>query len=234
MAFRRLWVALLAGASIPALPVPAAAQTRLQDLEALQRLAVAQAEVATRDVAGKVVIGAARIDPNLRLPACPAPEAFVPRGSRLWGRSLIGVRCRTPHDWSVMVQVTVQVFGPAVYAARPLPAGRPIGAADLQVREADLTQLPAGVMSDPAQVAGRLPKLALSAGLPLRADMLRGARVIASGQAVTVVYRADGYAVRAEGKAVGNAEVGQTVQVRMPSGRVITGVASGPGEVEVH
>lgn len=213
---------------------PASAGGGYEKLERIQALAEAQVESATRELPGRVEISAGPVDRHLRLPACDDARSFVPRGTRLWGRAVVGVRCSSPQAWTVMVPVSVKVFGPAVYTARPLAAGEPLTRADLQIRDVDLTQLPAGVVTDVGAAIGRVPRLALSAGLPVRAGMLKGVTIISPGHPVTLVYRDNGYVVKAEGKALNAAAAGQSVQVRTPSGRVITGVAVAPGEVEVR
>ncbi len=81
----------------------------------------------------------------------------------------MGIRCQGPDSWSVLVPVQVQVFGPAVYSARPLVAGQPIGATDVVERDSDLTKLSAGVLSSVDDAIGKVPRLGVSAGQALRA-----------------------------------------------------------------
>jgi flagella basal body P-ring formation protein FlgA len=213
---------------------PASAAGSVQDLETLRRLAVEYAEEHTRELPGRVVIEAGAMDGRLRLPACRALERFLPPGVKLWGRAQVGMRCTDPESWTVMIPLNVQVWGPAVYAARPLAAGRPLSAEDLQVRESDLTRFPSGVVTDPAAALGRLPRMGVGAGLALRADMLRNPAVVQAGSQVSVFFRGEGLVVRGEGKAMGSAGVGETVQVRIPSGRLVRATVTGPGEVEVR
>lgn len=139
-----------------------------------------------------------------------------------------------PEPWSLVVPITVRIMGDAVFAARPLLRGQSLQAADLDVRRVDLTSLPAGVLTNAAQALLRVPGVSLQAGLPLRGDMLRGATVVAIGQAVKIVVAGDGFTVTAEGSALGNGAVGDVLPVRSASGRVVRGVVSGPGVVEVR
>ena len=206
---------------------PAAPAEPVQDLDALRRLAVQYAEDNTRELPGRVVIEAGAMDGRLRLPACRTVERFLPAGVRLWGRTQVGMRCTDPESWTLMIPMSVQVWGPAVYAARPLAAGRALTAEDLQVRESDLAQFPGGVVTDPEAVLGRVPRMGVGAGLALRADMLRNPAVVQAGSPVSVVFRG-------EGKAMTSAGMGEAVQVRTASGRVIKATVTGPGEVEVR
>lgn len=215
-------------------PVGAARAETGQDLEALRIAAVEYARAGTRDLRGKVDIVAGPMDKRLYLPRCESPEPFMPAGSRLWGRTQVGFRCTSPHHWSVLIPVEVRVESTALFAARPLAAGQALTEADLQVRTVDITRLPAGVLTEPGQALGRVPRLSLAAGLPLRGDILRGVHLVAPGQAVSVTYRGDGIQIRAEGRALGAGAVGDAVQIRMPSGKVVTGIVTGPGEADVR
>jgi flagella basal body P-ring formation protein FlgA len=214
-------------------PGPARAES-FEDPENLRRQAIEFAQQQSTGLAGQVNVTAAPLDTRLRLPACSSLERYLPSGSRLWGRAQVGLRCTAPQAWSVLIPVHVRVEDTAVISARPLAPGQPLSEADIQVRTVDLTQLPAGVLTDAAAAVGRLPRVAVAAGVPIRGDMLRSVPVISQGQVVGVLYRADGLSIRAEGKALGAAAVGQTVQIRMPSGKVVLGTALGPGEVEVR
>jgi flagella basal body P-ring formation protein FlgA len=84
-----------------------------------------------------------------------------------------------------------------------------------------------------AQAIGRTPTVSLAAGTPLRLDTLRSKPVVQQGQAVRLVSGGNGFSVSAEGKAITNANDGQIVQVRTPSGTVISGTARTGGMVEV-
>jgi flagella basal body P-ring formation protein FlgA len=104
---------------------------------------------------------------------------------------------------------------------------------DITTQRVDLTQLPAGVLTDRSQAIGRVPNVSLAAGLPLRADVLRGAFVVTRGQTVRIIFSAEGFKVSSEGQALGNAAAGEYVQVRAASGKVVKGRASSAGVVEV-
>jgi len=225
----RILFACAAGLACTA--VPAFAQN--QDLEAVRHAAEAFARSQTENLSGEVVIEAGPLDPRLQLAACQSLQAYLPAGARLWGRSNVGVRCQRPENWSIMVPVSVQVMVDALFAARALPRGEPVADQDIITQRVDLTQLPAGVLTDRTQAVGRVPSVSLAAGLPLRADVLRGAFVVTRGQTVRILFLADGFTVSSEGQALGNAAVGEYVQVRATSGKVVKGRASSAGVVEV-
>jgi flagella basal body P-ring formation protein FlgA len=62
--------------------------------------------------------------------------------------------------------------------------------------------------------------------------MLRAPYSVSQGQAVQVIARGSGFSIRGEGVAMNNAGEGQTVQVRVGSGRMISGIARN-GVVEI-
>ncbi len=206
----------------------------VQDLPMLQRLAEDYAREMSGSLPGRVVIAAAPLDSRLRLRSCDAIERFIPRGGKLWGSSHVGLHCKSPQEWTVLVPVTVEVFGSAVFSARALSPGQPLSTADLQTRDVDLTELPASVIPDASVALGKVLRIGIGPGQPLRTDMLRSQTLITHGRQVTILYRSDGLMVRSAGKAVGDAGLGETLQVRTESGKIVRGVVIGPQEVEIR
>jgi flagella basal body P-ring formation protein FlgA len=183
---------------------------------------------------GKVGIEVGAIDPQLQLEPCARVEGFVPSGGRLWGKTTVGARCAQGANWVIYVPITVTVEAPVVVAARPLANGRVLAAEDVSLQTLDLTQLPAGVLTDTAAAVGQTLTVGLLPGYPVRQDMLRAPLVIRQGQSVRLVAQGSGFGVSAEGKALGNAAAGQTVQVRTANGQTVSGVARPDGSVEVN
>jgi flagella basal body P-ring formation protein FlgA len=97
----------------------------------------------------------------------------------------------------------------------------------------DLTQLPAGVFTDQTQAIGRTVNISMNAGTVLRQEMLKVALAVQQGQTVMVTSKGNGFSVSAEGQAMGKANEGQVVQVKVASGQVVTGIARNGGQVEV-
>jgi flagella basal body P-ring formation protein FlgA len=186
----------------------------------------------TQGSPGTVQVNMGKLDVS-RLPPCTAHEAFAPPGTRLSGKTHIGVRCLGPNVWSVLVPVQISITGNYVTTARPLVAGQPITAADITTATGDLSNLPTGVLSDPKTAIGKTLRNSLGVGQPLRGDQLLAPLVIRQGQTVRVVSAGPGFAVSSEGKAMNNAAEGQVAQVRMISGQTISGVARGDGSVEI-
>jgi flagella basal body P-ring formation protein FlgA len=186
----------------------------------------------TQGLPGQVRITMGRLDVE-RLPPCSAHEAYAPPGSRLSGRTHIGVRCLGPNIWSVLVPVQIAVTGNYVVTTRPLAAGQIVQPGDVATLSGDIASLPTGIIATPEQAVGKTLRNALAAGQPLRGDQLVAPLVIRQGQTVRVISRGTGFAVSSEGRALGNANEGQVVQVRMASGQTISGIALGDGSVEI-
>jgi flagellar basal body P-ring formation protein FlgA len=224
--------ACLAAALLGAAGQACAAGTpeKRQSIAAIQSAVEDYLRRETRGLPGSVSYTVAPIDSRLSFPACPALETLLAPGARLWGRSSVGVRCRGPSAWSIYIPVTVRVIAEYAVSARPLAQGETLDIDDLAILRGDLALQPAGVITSPQAALGRRLKVSLAAGQPLSQDMLRAQSVIQQGQAVRVLWRGKGFQVSAEGRAVGSAQDGQVVQVRMPSGQVIGGTAR-PGPV---
>ena len=186
-----------------------------------------------RSVRGNVSYQIAALDPRTQLAPCEAFEPFLPPGGRLWGKATLGVRCLGPSNWTIYLQVQIKVSGSYIVATRAISAGMAIASGDIEVRTGELTAFPATVATETNQVVGKTSKSGLFAGQAIRTDLLTAAWVVQQGQSVRTVANGDGFSVSSEGKALNNAQEGQIVQVRTPSGQVVSGTASAPGVVEI-
>ncbi len=212
------------------LPAAAPAQDTASSLHsALDHFLEAQ----TRGLPGKVNYKVTPLDARTNLGPCHAFEPFLPGNSRLWGKSTVGVRCLGPSNWTIYVQVHVSVTGNYLASSRPMASGQVIGAGDLTLRNGDLTTLPATLLTDQTQAIGKTVRLGFAAGQPIRSDQLISPPAVQQGQTVRTIFKGDGFSVSSEGKALNNASDGQVVQVRTPSGQVLSGIARDGGTVEV-
>jgi len=182
---------------------------------------------------GQVSINVGNIDPSLKLTNCADLQVFMPNGSRAWGNTSVAVRCTTPSPWTIYVQATVNVAAKYLVAATPLAQGQVITSKDFMLESGDLTQLPAGVFTEPSQVVGRLLSVSIVAGSVLRQELLKLAPSVLQGQTVMLTRIGKGFKVSAEGQSMSNATVGQLVKVKIASGQVLTGIARNDGLIEV-
>lgn len=168
------------------------------------------------------------------LPPCSHVDANLTPGARSWGRSSVSVRCVSGATWSLLVPVRIRVVGRYLVSARPLSPGQVVEAADLGTQTGDLGELPTGTLTDPDQAIGQVAKVSLPSGRPLRNDMLKVQLVVQQGQNVKVISRGRGFEVANDGRALSSAGVGQVVQVRLPGGQVVSGIAEAGGNVAIN
>ena len=213
----------------------AAAQTTdlRQDPALVRQVAEQFLNTQTRGLPGQVSISVSKLDPRLDLAACAAPQAFMPTGSRVWGKTTVGIRCTVPTPWTVYIQAKVTVVADYIVAAAPLAQGQIVSATDLATMQGDLTTLPTGIITDASQAIGRTVTLSLQAGTALRQDSLRSQPAVQQGQTVRLVSAGPGFRVSAEAQALTSAGEGQLVQARTQTGQMIRGVAKAGGVVEV-
>jgi flagella basal body P-ring formation protein FlgA len=231
MNFKLLPALLLAAPLVLAAPGPAAGAR--QDLPALKAVVSQYLQTQAGGLPGQVTVTVGALDPRMNLAACPAPEAFQQPGARAWGKTTVGVRCTAPSAWTVYIQAQVGVLADYVAAAVPLAQGQAINASQLVLMKGDIAAMPNGIVTELAQAVGRSATVSLPAGTPLRLDTLRSKPVVQQGQAVRVVSNGNGFSVSAEAKSIGTAGEGQVVQVRTPSGAILSGTARAGGLVEV-
>ena len=204
-----------------------------QNVAALRTVVEQFLKTETAGLPGEVSVKVGVIDARTALAACPAPEAFLQPGARAWGKTTVGLRCTAPSNWTLFVQAQVSVQAEYVAAALPLAQGQPVEASQLVLVKGDIAAMPAGIVTDIKQAIGRTPTVSLAAGTPLRLDTLKSKPVVQANQAVRLVLSGHGFSLSADGKAIGSAGDGQLVQVRTPSGQVVSGMARAGGMVDV-
>lgn len=181
---------------------------------------------------GKVSINVDEIDKRLTLRACNRLEPFLPAGSQLIGRILIGVRCDEPGGWSMFVPVQIRISRELIVSARSLTMGQILHAEDLARQTVETSQNTG--LTDANQVIGKVLRYSITAGYILRSDMLRAPYFVKQGQSVQLSVQGSGFVLSSSGVALNNASEGEPVQIRTSAGRVISGIASGDGVVRIN
>ena len=217
-----------------ALSKPLFADENRQDMNLVRKTAEQYLIKETAGLPGTVKINIGNIDARLNLSSCIAPEAFSPTGSRLWGRTTVGVRCTAPQTWVVYVPGVIQVWSDYFITARTIAQGQLITAADIRSVNGDLCTLPTGIVTDESQAVGRISAMSLASGITLRQDNLRYQQVVTQGQTVRLISNGSGFSVSTEAVALNNASAGQLAKVKTTSGQVLSGIAKAVGVVEVN
>lgn len=209
-----------------------------EDKQNLQEIKEIVKQFLIKETAGisstnKITVEAGSVDSRLNLTKCALPEAFMPAGSRLWGKTSVGVRCLAPDRWTIYVPGAVKIWGNYYTTAKPITRGQTISQADLSATNGDLTSLPSGIVTEASQAVGRTSINTLAAGIPLRQDGLRLQQVVLQGQTIRLISHGSGFKVSTEGQALNNASEGQLAKVKINSGQVISGIAKYGGVVEI-
>ena len=202
-----------------------------QDPTALQTHAERYLKTQTGSLPGKVSIQVK--PPRGTLPACAALDAFQPAGSRSIGKTTVGVRCLAPVQWTVYLAAQVSVIGTYAATRHALPANHVLTDSDITLREGDLGNLPADVVTEAGDLVGYRTVSGLAANAPLRNALLRPPLVVQQGQTTRLVMSGPGFSVQSEGQALANASRGDRVRVKTRSGQVISGIAQDDQQVVV-
>lgn len=174
-----------------------------------------------------------RLDPRLQLAPCEQVEPYLPAGSKLWGRTRIGLRCvKGLRPWNVFLPVTVKAWGMGWVLAYNVNSGDTLDAGSATQAEVDWAADASPVIALPDGWIGQNASRNLMAGQVLRQSMVRPAAVFEKGATVRVLSKGPGFVVTATGKATSGAGIGEEVKVRMDNGRLISGIVNAQGEVE--
>jgi flagella basal body P-ring formation protein FlgA len=117
-------------------------------------------------------------------------------------------------------------------SSKPLQQGQVIHVGDFAIQSGELSQ--PGIITDEAQIIGKVMKFSIGAGQLLKQDMFRPPYVVTQGQSVQLLSEGQGFKLRTEGIAMNNAAAGQPAQVKVTSGQIISGIAKSDGIVEIQ
>ena len=189
-------------------------------------------QAAEAPLRAEVVVGS--LDQRLRLAPCAQVEPHLPTNTRLWGRARIGLRCVDgPTRWNVYLPVTVKAIGPAWVLRRPVKAGDVLTQDDAELAEVDWAEHPASILANAAMWVGQEAAYTLLPGQALRQNMVRPAWVFSAGSQVRVIQTGTGFQVVVSGQALSSGQLGQMTRVRLPGGRVVTGLVRDSQTVEL-
>lgn len=179
----------------------------------------------------ELVVG--QLDPRLRLAPCNRVEPFLPEGTRLWGRTRVGLRCADgPTHWTVFLPITVKAWGPAWVIRQPVAPGTTLTTADAEATEVDWAEGVSPILARQQDWVGAQATRALMPGQTLRQGMVRPPQAFSAGSQVKVVVDGQGFSLSATGEAMSNGFVGLPARVRMANGQIITGTVRDSDTVE--
>lgn len=131
------------------------------------------------------------------------------------------------------VQLTVRVFGHVLVATKRIAKDEEITADNAAVKDFEITQLPDGLVQEEPE-AGMIAGVAITEGSMIRSNWITTPPVIKSGDSVNVSAVGDFVRVTEKGTAVADARVGEQTRIKLDDSRMVTGVVTGPGLVEIQ
>lgn len=167
--------------------------------------------------------------------ACQAPSPFLPPRTALRGNVTVGVRCLSDQGREMprYYRAHIGIDGDYVAARQDIAPGSPLTEQNLSVVRGDVTQLPAALVTDMTQLVGQRSTRRIAAGTPLQAQMAKPPVLISRNSRVSVTAQSDSFSATAKGTALDEGSQGDTLRVRMDSGKVINAVADAPGAAHV-
>jgi flagella basal body P-ring formation protein FlgA len=122
---------------------------------------------------------------------------------------------------------------PVPVLARDIARGDVVTSGDLATRRLGAGSARRQLESED-DIVGLAARRNLRAGAALSASDLEAPRIVARSQLVTIVYSSPGLTLTTQGRAMGEAALGEAVPViNVSSGRVVQTLVRGPGRVEV-
>ncbi len=176
-----------------------------------------------------------RLDPRLQLAPCARIEPYLPKGTQLWGRSRVGLKClEGPVAWNVFLPVTVKAWGPAWVLKKSVAANTVLTADDAElVAEVDWADNRSPIVALPEHWVGMQAAFTLLPGQALRQNAIRAPQVFAVGSQVRVSTAGVGFEMSATGQALTSGQIGQPARVKLANGKVVSGPVNKQGVVEI-
>ena len=184
-----------------------------------------QAVASSGDLPLRMEVEVGELDRRLTLAPCAQVEPYLRAGSRLWGKTRVGLRCvQGSAKWNVFLPITVKAYRPAWVVKGQIASGATLSESDLMMVEVDWAERTSPVVANQGDWLGLVATRPLSTGQVLRQDMVKASQVFTSGAQVRVVARGPGFEIATSAQALSAGVIGQSARLRMDNGRVVSGV----------
>lgn len=235
---RTLFLLLAALLALVSAGAACASETPL--IDGVQQLVREQVRTSSRagdaaDPALRVEVLVGKLDERLRLAPCEQIEPYIPKNSRLLGKTRVGLKCmKGVTRWNVYLPVTVNVWGQALVATNVFPAGHVLASGDMKMAEMNLAEdLHNPLLIDAAALIGRTLAKAVEPGQGLRQASIKSRQWFAAGERVVLRVAGQGFNVAGEGEAITAGMEGQPARVRTESGRIVLGQPVAERQMEI-
>ena len=144
-----------------------------------------------------------------------AYKVAAPRSRELMGKCSIAIdfSVNGHSQKKVWATTVIEVLGPVVVTRKPLGRHKPITEDDIELTNMDLSDLPAGVISDPGSVLGKRTRRAVGARIPLRADLIELPPLVKRGDLVTIIAQSSGLKITTLGQVKKKGRLGERIPV---------------------
>ena len=182
------------------------------------------------------VLRSSKLDKRLRLRACQkALKVEFSNRERTYGNTSLSVSCDAPIEWKLYLPVSIDLFDDALVSTRPLIRGQIIDTNLVEYQKSNISRLSSGYYSRGKNLENMEASRNLARGTLLTPANLRPRMMVKSGQQVTLILNYKGLSIKASGKALQSAKMGQLVKVRNNQSRkIIEGIVSGEALVRVR
>jgi len=229
----RLCLVVFAAVSVPALAQDQAAQIAQESQVWLEKAVADTRPSGAAPLRMVVQVGA--LDSRLSLAPCAQVEPYMPVGTRLWGKTRIGLRCIDgPSRWNVFLPVQVQAFGQTWVMRSDVASGATMALDDAVLAEVDWAMENQSVLADPEMWVGQTATRGLRTGQVLRHGMVKPSQVFQAGSMVRIIAKGPGFSVTSGGQALSAGVVGEMARVRVDNGRVVSGLVLDMRTVQIN
>jgi len=233
-----LLLACAAGVSMAQNAASAAVQSQAAQIAQESQMWLDQAVAAARPTGSaplRMVVQVGALDSRLNLAPCAQVEPYMPPGTRLWGKTRVGLRCIDGVSrWNVFLPVQVQAYGQTWVVRSDVAAGTTVSMSDAVLAEVDWAEENSSVLADPEMWVGQTATRSLRTGQTLRHGMVKPAQVFQAGSMVRIVAEGPGFSVTSDGQALSAGVVGEMARVRIDNGRILSGIVLDMRTVKVN
>jgi flagella basal body P-ring formation protein FlgA len=235
--FRNIWRLVLATGALVWVSTQAAAATPPNTAEVAQGIVDQVEQYLVEAVAGQFdgepIIHVITPTAVQALAHCDAFQVYLPSGRKIRTNTTVAVRCQHQDSSPLYVRANVEVQGTYYVASHTIGINQAITDDMIEARSGDLLRADAHALTPPQQLVGRFTTQRILAGQPIRMSATRSAQAIQRGDSVRVEARGPGLYISNQGEALTTADIGGSIDVRMPNAKVIRGIVAGSGIVFV-
>ena len=175
------------------------------------------------------------LDPRLQLPLCSdLLDPFVRQGTRVTGRTIVGVRCSGVKPWKIYLPVYVAVMEDVLITRNAMPRGHIIQLSDLELAERDVSEMTGDYTHARHAAVGKRMKRSIGQGVVLKNSLMQADIVIKRGQSVVLTLQSNSFGIKMSGTALSGGAINDRIRVKNTgSGQIVEGLIRSADRVEV-